>query len=581
MHYPRLVPPKSTRTMIDAFRGYNHNVRIADGEFYEMQNMTSDHYPVLSPRDARGVYAKPASPQGLIAMHDLCYVDGADIVIGEDRYEMGLSTAAEDCPKRLVSMGAFIIVLPDKKYINTMDTDDRGSIEAEYISAGEVRFELCNITGDLYSGATVAAVQPENPDNMDLWIDTSSTPNTLKQYSKATDMWVSIATTYVKISAAGIGKGFERYDGVTISGVTVEALTDLNGTMVVWEKGDDYIVVIGILDTVATQNTPVTVARRMPNMDYIVESENRLWGCRYGLALNGEHVNEIYACKLGDFKNWNCFMGISTDSYVVSCGTRGPFTGAVTLGSPLFWKEQACHKVFGNVPSNFQLQTIECRGVQAGCHDSLAIVNETLFYKSRTNICAFDGAVPVEAGYALGREHYSNAVGAAHGNKYYVSMMNDKGVWNLFVYDTAKGMWHREDNLHALGFCSFRGELYCVDADDLNIITMLGSGDPDEKVVTWGVETGELGLNSPDTKYLGRVTVRMSLEINSEVDMYAQYDLSGEWVHLCHLMGTKLNSFAVPIRPRRCDHMKLRIEGKGGAKLYSITKNIEEGSDIT
>ena len=108
----------------------------------------------------------------------------------------------------------------------------------------------------------------------------------------------------------------------------------------IWGKGDDYIVVIGILDTTQTISNSITIERRMPSMDFVTESENRLWGCRYGTANNGEVVNEIYSSKLGDFKNWNCFMGLSTDSYVASCGTDGQFTGAIThLGYPLFFKE--------------------------------------------------------------------------------------------------------------------------------------------------------------------------------------------------------------------------------------------------
>ena len=85
----------------------------------------------------------------------------------------------------------------------------------------------------------------------------------------------------------------------------------VNGIFGVWGRGDDYIVVTGIIDTVAIQKADqgaVTVARKMPNMDYIVESENRLWGCRYGDSIDGQIVNEIYACKLGDFKNWQCFF---------------------------------------------------------------------------------------------------------------------------------------------------------------------------------------------------------------------------------------------------------------------------------
>ena len=571
--------------MVDVFKGYNRNLRIGDGEFFDMKNMTSDYYPVLSPRGKRGFYVKPASPQGLIAKDAICYVDGSEFVMGEYRVDMGLSTAAEDCPKQLVSMGAYVIIMPDKKYINTMDITDFGDIEASFTSTTDVSFELCTISGDVYSDTVISPDEPSSPANLDYWIDTSSTPHTLKQYSATSGMWVSIATTYIKISAAGIGAAFEQYDGVTISGINNANLQDLNATMAIWAKGDDYIVVVGILDAVTTQKASdgaIKVERRMPNLDFLIESENRLWGCRYGTASNGEVVNEIYASKLGDFRNWNCFMGLSTDSYAASCGTDGQFTGAIThMGYPLFFKENCVHKVYGNYPANFQIQTTACRGVQKGCHSSLAIVNETLFYKARTGICAFDGSLPTEASYALGNEAYSDAVGGAHGNKYYVSMKDIQGNWNLFVYDTVKGMWHKEDNLHVSAFCSCRSELYCIDADAKNIITMFGSGEEDTGEVKWMVETGELGISSPDMKYISRITVRMSMDINSKAEIYAQYDMSDEWVHVCTIFGTDLRSFSIPIRPRRCDYMKLRIVGEGMAKIYSYTKTIEQGSDIS
>ena len=343
MKYPKLTELQTSRQLVDVFKGYNHNLRIDDGEFYDMKNLGSSHYPVLSPRPKRGLYAVPNNPQGLIAKDSLCYIDGGDFVMNEYRVSMGLSM--DDTPKTLISMGAYVIIMPDKKYINTTDLSDYGSIEASVTTSSDVTFELCKVDGAGYEGVVSQAKAPTDPENMDLWIDTSSVPNTLKQYASTTATWVSIATTYIKISATGIGIPFKEYDGVTISGIEDEGLKDLNNTMVVWARGDNYIVVTGILDAVTTQNTPITVERQMPNMDFIVESENRLWGCRYGTALNGEIVNEIYACKLGDFKNWNCFMGISTDSYVVSVGTDGAFTGAIThMGYPLFFKENCLHK---------------------------------------------------------------------------------------------------------------------------------------------------------------------------------------------------------------------------------------------
>ena len=586
MRYPKLRELQSSRQMVDVFKGYNHNLRIGDGEFFDMKNMTSDHYPVLSPRGKRGLYASPTHPTGLIAKDALCYVDGSKFVINEYEVEMGLN----DEPKQLISMGAYVIIMPDKMWINTLD-HKFGKIEAHFDneeSKVDVSFSLCTIDG---ADREVKYIQENEPkiedypdlENLDLWIDQSSTPHALKQYSEANAAWVQVPTTYIKISCPGIGTQFEQYDGVTISGIKADELQDLNASMVIWAKDDDYIVVVGILDEVVSQPVDIgaiSVDRQMPVMDYIVESGNRLYGCRYGEAANGEVVNEIYASKLGDFKNWNCFMQISTDSWVGGVGTDGQFTGAIThMGYPLFFKENCVHKVYGNYPANFQIQTTACRGVQKGCDKSLAIVNETLFYKARNAVCAYDGSLPTEASYALGNEAYSEAVGGAHGNKYYISMKDAAGEANLFVYDIAKGMWHKEDDLQADSFCSCRGELYAI--SNGKIITMLGSGTKDIADVDWMVETGEIGISTPDMKYISRITIRMFMDLDAEVGIYAQYDFSDEWECQCVLRSSNLRSFSIPIRPKRCDHMKLRIEGVGAAKIYSITKTIEQGSELS
>jgi hypothetical protein len=149
------------------------------------------------------------------------------------------------------------------------------------------------------------------------------------------------------------------------------------------------------------------------------------------------------------------------------------------------------------------------------------------------------------------------------------------------VYDTAKGLWHREDSLHATQFASWKGEMFCVDAEDRNIITLLGSGAEDEEEVKWMVETGELGVTSPDMKYISRITLRLQMEVGSQMDIYAQYDLSDEWVEVCHIRGTDLRSFSIPIRPRRCDYMRLKFKGSGGCKIYAMTKTIEQGSEYS
>ena len=584
MEYPTLYVKQKSRQMSDAFGGYNHNLRISDNEFFDMRNMTSDYYPVLAPRKRRGVYKSGVSATGIIAKDGLCYVDGTAFVVGDDRIEMGLTNSTKD----LISMGAYVIIMPDRKYINTIKNGteyENGNIDATFTTTADVKFQLCTLTGDAYENATESATAPSNPTNNQLWIDTSSVPHTLKKYSEANAMWISIATTYIKMSSKGIGKEFKQYDGVKISGITASGLDGLNSAHALWGCGDDYLIITGILDKVTTQTVAqgkITVSRKMPDMDFIVESNNRLWGCKYGKNEGGEVVNQIYACKQGDFKNWNCFMNLSTDSYAVSCGSDGQFTGAIThLGYPLFFKENCIHKVYGDYPANFRLQNTACRGVQRGSHRSLAIVNETLYYKAASAVCAYDGSLPVEMSSVLGEIRYSEAIAAAHGNKYYITMKTADGAYHLFVYDTAKGMWHKEDDLQVDGFCSYMNEMYAIDHNTKDIITMLGSGTQDSKRVPWMVETGLVGMSLPDMKHISRLLVRMSLEVGAKVVIGIQYDSVGDWEQVCQMTATSLRSFSVPVRPRRCDHFRIRIEGEGEGRIYSITKTIEQGSDIS
>jgi hypothetical protein len=274
-------------------------------------------------------------------------------------------------------------------------------------------------------------------------------------------------------------------------------------------------------------------------------------------------------------------MGISTDSYYVSLGTDGQFTGAFSyLGQPTFFKENCVHLVYGNYPAEYQVQDTACRGVQRGSEKSLAMVNDVLYYKSRTGICAYNGSLPSEISSVFGGRAYSDAVACGHKNKYYISMKDiSTGVCELFVYDVGKGMWHKEDELQAKCFCPIDEEIYYIDNEDV-IKTIFGSGTKDTAPIKWMAETGTLGVNAPDKKYISRLSVRLSMDVGTRVYFYIQYDSSGEWENVCTLTGHNLRTFSLPIKPKRCDHLKLRIEGEGNAKIYSLSKTVEIGSDI-
>lgn len=573
MRLSGLTELATSRDVVEVFGGYNHNLRIANSEFYDMKNLTSDEYPVLATRNKRGVVKQLGTCNGIAAKGKLAYIDGKKLVYGDYVHEIPELT---DGDKQLVSFGAYLIIFPDGIQYNTQ-TDKWEHLEAHYKSSGEVKFEMCNIESLAYeyvSGPTAPA-----DENGKYWLDTSSTPHSLKMYSSTSQMWVTVPTCYVKISALGIDQHFEIYDGVKISGCTAPGTSDLNNTMAIWDKGEGYITVIGILDHMVTQEDVISVDRSLPTMDFITESENRLWGCHYGI-IDGKPVNEIYACKLGDAKNWNCFMGITSDSYAVSLGSDGVFTGAIThLGYPLFFKENCIHKIYGNMPSNYQVSTTNCRGVQRGSEKSLAIVNEVLLYKSAVDVVAYDGSLPASISDNLGSVRYFDAVAGSIDGKYYISMRDTADKWHLFVFDTIKNMWHKEDNTHAKGFCTLGTDLYFVTNDNV-LMTTTGSGEAKETKIKWYAESGSIGYSYPDNKYLSKLNVRMTLNIDSSVALYIQYDSFGEWERKWTMNGVGTRSFTIPVIPKRCDHFRIRFEGEGDCRIYSIAKVLEMGSDV-
>lgn len=590
MIYPTLPVGNSSRQMVDEFRGYNHNLRIGDGEFYEMENMSSDCYPVLSPRKPRRVVDQSTAPNGMFYVPGcgLFVADGNFLFLQDDSGAVKtIFSDLEDCRKRFAMMGAYLIVTPDMRWIDTTDPEAAHTMGERWeVTSGSIKIELCDIDGQVYENVTASTEAPTSPGNLELWLDTSVSGYGLKQYSAVSAEWVSVATTYLKISGLG-DHYFETGDGVKISGIDTSKnmrLYDVEGTHVIQRSGHGDIVIIGILDAAFTQEctaeAPVILEREVPKLDFVVEAGNRLWG-----VIKGK--NEIYASKLGDFKNWNVFQGIATDSWVGNVGTPGDFTGAINHGGyPIFYKEDVKHKVWPSSSGAHQITTANCAGVQSGSGDSLAIVGGVLFYKSRDSICMDDGSGPVDIGDVFGKASYSEAVAVAHRNKYYVCMTDDDRQRHLFVYDAKLGLWHCEDNWEFGAFASTGESLYAGTVEgkyhgylyDLDPESRLG--EPENYPVKWMVQTGDLGLSTPDRKYISRLTIRMALNIGSEVSFYVQYDYDGIWVKLGTVYGSNLRTFSIPVRPRRCDNLRLKICGTGYAKIFSITKTIEEGSEL-
>lgn len=578
-----------TRTMQSVFAGYNHNLVIDDSQFYDMKNLTSDYYPVMSPRDCRGIIEKFESPQGLFGGDKLAWVDA-----GKFYYDGNVVCEVNELEKQFVRIGALLCIFPDKLIYNTY-TGVLEHMENHVKTTGVTTFSLCRLNGNPYE-YYVGNTEPDK-EQYSIWLDTSTTPNVLKEYAKSSSQWIEIASTYIRINNEAI-TGFSEYDAVTISGCDVASLNTDN---IVYGAGEGYLIVAGLLDQAVSQETLFQISRRVPDMDFVTELDNRIWGC-------SSKNHEVYACKLGDPKNWYCYMGLTSDSYAATVGIEGDFTGVVShLGSILFFKENAIIKVNGSSPSTYSFTTTRCRGVQKGSEKSLVTINEILYYKAVNGICLYDGSLPQSISAELGNALYFDASAGCCKEKYYISMRNANYDWFVFVYDTMKGMWHKEDEEQIRWYANVSGGLYFVSADNTLMITnidalinVLFPGMPQEeylypsdellpnqnysydkeKYVEWSAETGDIGLELPDTKYLSGLMLRLVIDNNAQVRVFVQYDSSDIWNEVTNIQTTQKRTVNIPIPLNRCDHAKIKLQGIGNCKLYSLTKTIEEGSDV-
>ena len=497
---------------IGTFGGINENEVINENEFAEMKNMSSDLYPAIGPRPARGeVIAKLQKPNGTHYNNGLIWVDGTDFY-----YKGNLVGTVEDSEKQMVSMGAYVLVWPDKRIYNT-STGEWKSIEKSWTQSAQATI-----------GPTVSA------------------------------------STFIKIKCSGIGSEFAQGDGVEISGCTNSGM---NKSAVIQSRDTDYIVVIGDVEKEFTQDSGLTIKRKAPDMDYMTELDNRVWGC-------SSKNHEVYACKLGDPCNWNCFEGISTDAYAATIGSDGDFTGAAThLGYVLFFKEDMIHKVYGSKPSNIQINSYPARGVKKGCSRSLAIVNATLMYASCDGICGYDGGMPYLISQNI-QNGYTGAAGGVCRGKYYVSLERSDGSC-LYVYDAEKSLWHKEDGTVLKMPTAGAHELYFLDADGQ--IRPVCS-DQKESKIQWRLESGDLLDGSLDKKRLHSLQFLLDLERGSYIEVYLKYDGEPLWISLKTFTALTKQTFRISVRPRRCNHYRYKLVGVGPGKLYGFGKTYTVGS---
>lgn len=513
---PELPYSQNTRTRTQTqFGGLDHRAGSGEGTLWDMKNLCSDEFPLLASRPPRHAAAETlAKPNGIYAAGKLFTVDGTTLYA--DGVEAG---TVADSRKVFCALGKRVVILPDKLIYTLEGTLE--SLEASYSSP----------TGLVFGNGTYAGEDAE----------------------------------LNSITTAGDPFPFRVGDAVTISGC---AVAEHNRTAVIREISEDGKTLRFYENTftqAVTESSAATLKRTVPDLDWLCENENRLWGCK---------GDTIRCCKLGDPYNWNVFDGVSTDAWSVETGSPGDFTGCVSfLGYPIFFKEDRVYKVYGSKPSNFEVMGSATLGVLSGCGRSLAVAGETLYYLSRAGVMAYTGGVPALVSASLGNVQYRASVAGSDGMKYYCSMEDTDGNWALLVYDTQRRLWHKEDGLQVLQM-AYHGGLYALTAEGALVLLGTPSALPAWAAAEDGPESmaefGDFTWASSDAKYPIRLHLRLETEAGTSVKAEIQYDSSGVWETAGQVGSEAKRGWYLPVPIRRCDHYRLRLTGQGRWRLYSM-----------
>lgn len=204
MFLSQFKAPAQQRVTVSKFGGYDARRRAPLGSFARMENLTGDGYPTLSVREKRKTIAALDKPNGLAAKDSLIWVDGRTLYING----LAIDLALTDGEKQLVSMGAYLLIWPDKKYVNTQNLSDRGSLENAIQTTGAVTYALCRADGTEYEGYTTGGGGSRQRRKRRPVAGHRAAGAALMRYDGV--MWQAVDDAALKLSSAGIGTASPR-----------------------------------------------------------------------------------------------------------------------------------------------------------------------------------------------------------------------------------------------------------------------------------------------------------------------------------------------------------------------------------
>ena len=466
-----------------------------------------------------------------------------------------------------IGTDSYIVADLSEDRIETEEEMDEGKIFEELVLIASASLSNSNLkSGDIikFTGSsknTDTYTIKEVQDNKLIFGDdevivNEEIPNTVKL-----DIWV--------FQDKKVFSKLKEGDAVTVSGCS-EEFEDNNRTFVIDKIDGGSIYAAADIFKAGNEIYELTISRKVPELDYICEAENRLWGCN-------SSENTIYISALGDPTNMYAYEGLSTDSFATAVGSPGAFTGCCRYGSSvLFFKEDKIHKILGSYPGDYTLYSYDVEGIQKGSDKSAVVINEVLYYKGIHGIYAYDGGVPTLISECFGEKTFYEAVAGTDGISYYVSMRDANFIWYLFSYNTATGIWTLEDKgFHAKDAVRIGMDLYFLDNDG---VLWKENAVEDVSESEWMIQFTPFYETIQGKKIYSRLLLRAEFSKGSYMVVEIRCD-GGRWTELGKIVGKSDGVVPVRIPVNRCDKFEIRLRGKGEFLLREMLREYYVSSE--
>jgi hypothetical protein len=318
--------------------------------------------------------------------------------------------------------------------------------------------------------------------------------------------------------------------------------------------------------------------REVPDLDAACVSGGRVYGIR---------EKSIYVSAEGSATDFFSSKGSDgRGAVILSADGEGDLTAcAPWQGYVIFFKSDRVYKLLGNRADSFVLQERTAVGIPGALAGTLCEVGGELYYCSGGCVFRYRGQDPEQGAPLVGGAATEGCAGS-DGQAYYLAIPQSGADWRQYVYLPLREEWYAEDELYVVHMAQREGFLYLLGADG-NVWMTSSDGRwpacPFDETAQAGQIASSVTLTAdrfgePAGFRLTGVSIRATGAVGGTLRVWGTYT-AGERTETC-LLATYAGGFSdrllrVPLIPRLCDGVTLRLDMTGDWVLHAVTRAYE------